>query len=164
MEIDNFSDKSQLESSSAAEKVNLESKVKNASDVSERPGTFRYSDANLGGEICTNTEAADSLQPVANAQVFRPDGTTETVGTARYTVDGNEAKVYPASVTAPNYGVESALLDEVGDRARVQGASKLTIFTPNGDSAAMTRWTSHGFQPAAEQNNNPAGLYLEKLL
>ena len=164
MEIDNFSDKSQLESSSAAKKVNLESKVKNASDVAERPGTFRYSDADLGGEIRTSTEGTESIQPVANAQLFRPDGTTETVGTARYTVDGNEAKVYPASVTAPNYGVESALLDEVGDQAQTQGVGKLTIFTPNGDSAAMTRWTSHGFQPAAEQNSNPAGVYLEKLL
>lgn len=164
MENYSFSDKSQLESPNAAEQMNLDNKLKNASDISERPGTFRYSDAKLGGEIRTSTEGTESIQPVANAQLFRPDGTTETVGTARYTVDGDEAKIYPKSVTAPNYGVETALLDEIGDQAQAQGASKLTIFAPNGDAAAQDHWRLHGFQLAAEQNNNPSGVYLEKLL
>jgi hypothetical protein len=140
----------------------FESRLKQAEDV--RPGTFRYSDSSLGGEVRTSTDNPGSAQSIAQAEVFRRDGSSDVVGTARYSVAGGEAKLYGGSVTAPNYGTEEALLDEIGDQARSQGADRLQVWVPDGDAEAAKRWSAHGFQPSGDRNPGAAGITWEKRL
>ncbi len=101
---------------------------------------------------------------INEAAQAHPDGTHETVGTARYAVSGDEARLYPASLTARNYGVESSLLDEVGQQARDQGATTLKVFVPDDASDGGQRWLQHGFHAGAERNPGAAGIDWERPL
>ena len=91
----------------------------------------------------------------------RPDGTSDVVGTARYTVAAGEATLDGTSFTAPNYGTESALLSEVSEQARAQGADRLRVWAPDGDSFAERRWQLHGFQPT-ERDPHARGIYWDR--
>lgn len=97
---------------------------------SARPGTFRYSDAELRGEVRTSVPQKGGFYSVTQAEVFRRDGTTDTVGTARYSVAGSEATLYSDALVAPNYAAEGALLQEVSVQARAQGADRLRVWLP----------------------------------
>lgn len=139
----------------------LENRLKQAEDV--RPGTFRYSDAGLSGEVRTSSENLGSVQSLAKAEVFRRDGTSDVVGTARYSVAGSEARLYSGSMNAQTHGVESALLDEIGQQARAQGTDRLSVWVPDNDTVAAARWSRHGFQ-SLERDPDAAGVTWEKRL
>jgi hypothetical protein len=140
----------------------LERNIKQAEDA--RPGTFRYSDASLGGEIRTSADNASGVQSLASAEVLRSDGSSDVVGTARYSVAGGEAKLYGGSVTAANFGVEEALLDEISQQARSQGADRLQVWVPDNDPDAGQHWGSHGFHRASERDPGGQGAYWDKRL
>ncbi len=144
------------------ETAQTEARLKDATEA--RAGTFRYPDAELGGKVHTSVDHPESVQPIAYAEVHRSDGTHETVGTARYTVSGDEARIYPASITARNFGVESSLLSEVGEQARAKGATTLKAFVPDSASDDGQRWLPHGFHPASERNPGAAGIDWERPL
>jgi len=159
MEIRDVSDNPEKMSQDAFDSRALERRVQEAEDV--RPGTFRYSDAGLGGEVRTSVDRQGGTYNVAKAEVYRPDGTSEVVGTARYSIAGGEAELQ--SLTAPNHGTESALLKEVGEQARDQGAGRLRVWVPDGDSTAASRWQRHGFQPL-EHDPDARGTHWQREL
>jgi len=64
---------------------------------------------------------------------------------------------------AQNHSTESALLDEVSQQARTQGADRLSVWEPDSNSDAGKRWSRHGFQPT-ERNPEAAGVTWEKPL
>lgn len=140
----------------------LERNIKQSEDA--RPGTFRYSDTHRGGEVRTSTDNSEGAQSQAKAELFRRDGSSVELGTARYSVAGGEAKLYGGSVIAQDYGTEDALLSEVGDQARAQGVDRLSVFVPDGDQTAAQRWSRHGFQPAIERDPGAPGVVWEKRL
>jgi len=140
----------------------LERNIKQVEDV--RPGTFRYSDTRLDGEVRTSTDNPQGVQSLAKAELFRRDGTSAILGTARFSVSGGEAKLYNGSVVAQDYATEGALLSEIGDQARAQGVDRLSVFVPEGDPTAAQRWSRHGFQPAQERDSGSPGITLEQRL
>lgn len=140
----------------------LERNINQVEDA--RPGTFRCSDARLGGEVRTSTDNPQGAQSLAKAELFRRDGSSDVLGTARYSVAGGEARLYGGSVVAPDYGTEEALLSEIGDQARAQGVDRLSVFVPDGDQTATQRWSSHGFQPAQVRDPDARGITMEKRL
>lgn len=140
----------------------LERNIKQAEDA--HPGTFRYSDTRLGGEVRTSTDNPQGGQSLAKAEVFRRNGSSDVLGTARYSVAGGEARLYGGSVVAQDYGTEEALLSDIGDQARAQGADRLSVFVPDGDQIATQRWGRHGFYPAQASDPGSRGITLEKLL
>jgi hypothetical protein len=83
------------------------------------------------------------------------------LGTAEYSVAGGEATLYDTRFTAPNYGTESALLKEISEQARAQGADRLRVWVQDGDSVAERRWLSHNFQPT-ERDPNARGVFWEQ--
>jgi hypothetical protein len=127
------------------------------------PATFRYSDAGLGGEVRTRTVSEGGIYSRAEAEVVNRSGEHKTVGTALYKVDGTDAYLAPDRVYASNYGVESALLSEVGQTARAQGADRLNVWVPDGDTSAEDRWRIQGFQPGA-RNPGAAGVHWQRPL
>jgi hypothetical protein len=76
-------------------------------------------------------------------------------------VAGGEVTLRGAYFTAPNHGTESALLKEVSEQARAQGADRLHVWVQDGDSAAEQRWLSHNFQPT-ERDPNARGVFWER--
>lgn len=161
MEFRDVSDNPEKMSKEAFDSRALERRVQEAEEV--RPGTFRYSDAGLGGEVRTSVEQQGGAYNVAKAEVYRPDGTSEVVGTARYSVAGGEAKLHGEQFNARNHGTESALVKEVSEQARAQGAGRLRVWVPDGDSSAASRWQRHGFQPL-ERDPDARGTHWEKQL
>ena len=159
MEIRDVSEKPEITGQESFDSRALERRLQEAEDV--RPGTFRYSDAGLGGEVRTSVEREGGLYSIAKAEVFRPDGTSDVVGTARYTVAAGEATLDGTAFTAPNYGTESALLSEVSEQARAQGADRLRVWVQDGDSVVEQRWLSHNFQPM-ERDPNAQGVHWER--
>lgn len=130
-------------------------------DPSSRPGTFRYYDMNMDGEVRTSVEQQGGIYDVAEAKVYHRDGTSEVVGTARYSVAGGEAQLHGEQFNARNHGTESALMKEVSEQARAQGAGRLRVWVPDGDSTAASRWQRHGFQPL-ERDPDARGVYWER--
>jgi len=131
---------------------------------SARPGTFRYSDAEqLGGEVRTSVPQRGGFYSVAQAEVFRRDGTSDVVGTARYSVAGSEATLDGRTFIAPNHGTEWALLKKVGEQAQAQGADRLRVWVPDGGQDAETRWLRRGFQPT-ERDPGARGVHWERPL
>lgn len=166
MEIHDGMDRPDRRMQEAQERQAIERRIRQAENVQQgdaRPGNFRYSDADLGGEVHTSANPEGGVYSAAQAEVFRPDGSRDTVGTVRYAVGGGEAKLYGDSMTAANYGTESALLSEVSEQARAQGADHLGVWTRDGDSAAERRWATHGFQPT-ERNPGAKGVQWQKRL
>ena len=161
MEFHNLQDKPELTDSGSIDKANLNRRMTDATDA--RPGTFRYSDSSLGGEIRTTSEGQGSVRALATATVFRPDGSSDTVGTVRYSVAGGEAKIHPDTLTAPNYGVEGALLDEVGQQAQMEGVNRLRVWLPDGNKDAENQWLGHGFH-STERDPGARGVDWEKPL
>ena len=159
MEIRDVSEKPEITGQDSFDSRALEQRLQQAEDV--RPDTFRYSDAGLGGEVRTSVAQEGGLYSIAKAEVFRPDGTSDVVGTARYTVTAGEATLDGTSLIAPNFRTESALLKEVSEQARAQGADRLRVWVRDGDSVAERRWQSHGFQPT-ERDPNARGVHWER--
>lgn len=158
-DVDDATDAGKVET---LDRHELERNIKQVEDA--RPGTFRYSDTRHGGEVRTSTDNPQGAQSLAKAELFRRDGSSDILGTARYSVAGGEARLYGGSVIAQDYGTEEALLSEVGDQARVQGVDRLSVFVPDGDQTAMQRWGRHGFYPAQASDPGARGITLEKLL
>ena len=125
------------------------------------PGTLHYSDGGLGGEVQTSVAQEGGLCYIAKAEVFRRDGTHEVVGTARYSVAGGDATLYDTQFSARTHGTESALLKEVTEQARAQGADRLRVWVRDGDSVTEQRWLSHNFQPT-ERDPNARGVFWER--
>ncbi len=161
MELKESTDKPKITDQDTNDKIELQRKLYEVSEA--RPGTFRYSDIELGGEVWSSAEDQESLQPIAKAEVFRRDGSSEVVGTVRYSVAGDEARIYPGAFNARNHGTEWALLSEVSEQARARGTTRLRIWVPDGDPAAEQRWQAHGFQPIG-RNPGAAGVDWEKPL
>jgi hypothetical protein len=161
MELSGPEDKFELIASGPLGKESLNRRMTDAADA--RPGRFRYSDSGLGGEIRTTSEGRGGVRALATAAVFRPDGSSDTVGTVRYRVAGGEARLQPDTLTAPNYGVEGALLQEVGQQAQMQGANRLWVWVPDGNGDAANRWQCHGFH-STERNPGASGVNWEKPL
>ncbi len=159
MEIRDVSEKLEIAGQDSFDSRALERRLQQSEDV--RPAKFRYSDAGLGGEVCTSVEREGGLYSIAKAEVFRRDGTHEVVGRARYSEAGGEATLYDTHFTARNNGTESALLSEVSEQARAQGANRLRVWVPDDDPTAERRWLSHGFQPT-ERDPNARGVHWER--
>jgi hypothetical protein len=155
-------EKSEMSPQESIDKFGAEKKLSDAKDIETRPGTFRPGGAELGGELRTHVEGAKSIRPMAVAELYRPDGSATAVGTAHFSVAGNEARVegfngdqHPA--------VTGAVLDEIGDVAREQGVNSLKVFVPDNDTDAAARWRSYGFHPT-DRNPGAAGIDWEKPL
>jgi len=159
MEFRDATDKPEITGQDSLDRQALERRVQEAEDV--RPGTFRYSDAGLGGEVRTSVDRQGGTYNVAKAEVYRPDGASEVGGTARYSVAGGEAKLHGEQFNARNHSTESALVKEVSEQARAQGAGRLRVWVPDGDSTAESRWQSHGFQPL-ERDPDAQGTHWER--
>ena len=160
MEIRDVSEKPEIAGQDSFDSRALERRLQQAEDV--RPGKFRYSDAGLGGEVRTSVAQEGGLYSIAKAEVFRPDGTHEVVGRARYSVAGGEATLYDdALFNARNHGAESALLKEVSEQARAQGTDRLRVWVPDDDPTAGRRWLPHNFQPT-ERDPNARGVHWER--
>lgn len=140
----------------------FESRLKQAEDV--RPGTFRYYDPNLHGEVHTSTDSPGGVRSVAKAELYQRNGSSASVGELRYSVAGGEAEIRGDFVRTPNHGVENALLDEVSQQARAQGIDRLRVWVPDGDTDAAKRWNTHGFLPTGERDPGAAGSYWENRL
>lgn len=162
MEFQEVSDFPDRHEKASLENKDLERLMKQTDDV--HSGTFRYSDANLGGEVRTSTDNPDSAQSIARAEVFRRDGSSNVVGTARYSIAGGEAKLYGGSVVSQDFGTDDALLSEIGDQARGRGIDRLSVYVPDNDQAAADRWSRQGFQPRNEQDSGLPGQFWEKRL
>jgi hypothetical protein len=156
MEFEDLIDKPEIPQHDSLDRLALERKLSEAEPA--RPGTFRYSDQELGGEVRTSLAQEGGLYAVAQAEVFRRDGTSEVVGMARYSVAGGEATLEPSRFTAANFGVEQALLKEIGEQAQVQGANWLHVWLPDDDPGAAQRWQSLGFLPG-ERDPGAAGTH-----
>lgn len=103
------------------------------------------------------------IYALAQPEVFHRDGTSEIVGTSRYSILDGEARLDSGHFFARTYGVESALLKEVGELARAQGAGRLLVWVPDGEALEAQRWQSHGFHPG-ERNPGAAGVDWERPL
>ena len=159
MEIRDVSEKPEITGQDSFDSRALERRLQQAEDV--RPGTFRYSDAGLGGEVRTSVAQEGGLYSIVKAEVFRLGGTSDVVGTARYTVAAGEATLDGESFAAPSHGTESALLSEVSEQARAQDAERLRVWVRDGDSFAERRWQLHGFQPT-ERDPHAQGVYWDR--
>jgi GNAT superfamily N-acetyltransferase len=171
MELRDITDKPEDSGTDSFDKLALERRLQRAKDVAPAEGdppdgdddpsaTFRYYDMDLRGEVRTSVSQEGGLYNVAQAQLFREGTPIDVVGTARYSVAGGEATLDHTTFNAPNHGTEWALLKEVSERARAQGAGRLRVWVPDGDATAERRWLSHGFQPA-ERDPNAGGVHWE---
>jgi GNAT superfamily N-acetyltransferase len=161
MESHDLTERPEITNRDALDRRALERKLQEA-DVA-RPGTFRYSDAKLGGEVRTSVVREGGRYDVAQAEVFRRNDTPRVVGRAPYTIADGEAKLRSTEVKAANYGVETALLNEVSERARAQGVDRLRIWVPDDDPSQAYRWQNHGFHPG-ERDPGAAGVSWERPL
>lgn len=159
MEFQDLTDKPEIAKRNSMDKLALERRLQEAEPA--RPGTFRYSDSELGGEVRTSVVREGGMYATARAQLFHRDEMPKIVGTARYSIARGEATLDSTDFIAPNYGTETALLSEIRDQARAQGASRLRVWIPDGDPAIAHRWQSHGFLPA-EHDPGAAGVYWER--
>jgi len=137
----------------------LDNRLQEAADA--RPGTFRYSDRALGGEVRTSVPQDGGIYSEAQAEVYRRDGSVDTVGTARYSVAGDSATIHNQPFVAANEGVKNALVSEISEQARARGATRLRGWAPDGDQDAVQRWQSLGFQPTQPDGGAP-GTYWER--
>jgi hypothetical protein len=135
----------------------LDNCLQDAADV--RPGTFRYSDQGLGGEVRTSVPQDGGISSVAQAEVYRRDGSVDTVGTARYSVAGDSATIHNQPFVAANEGVKNALVSEISEQARARGATRLQGWAPDGDTDAVQRWQRLGFQPTQRAPDAPGVFY-----
>ena len=124
-------------------------------------GTFRYSDQGLGGEVRTSVPQDGGIYSEAQAEVYRRDGSVDTVGTARYSIAGDSATVHNYPFVAANEGVKHALVSEISEQARARGATRLQGWAPDGDQDAVKRWQSLGFQPT-QRAPGASGVYWER--
>jgi hypothetical protein len=161
MEFQDLTDKPEITNRDSLDKLALERRLQEAEPA--RPGTFRYSDAELGGEVRTSVAQEGGIYALAQAEVFHRDGTSEIAGTARYSIAGGEATVDAAHFFAATSGVESALLSEIGEQGRAQGANRLRVWVPDGEAPPAGDWLRRGFHPG-ERDPGAAGVYWEKPL
>ena len=137
----------------------LDNRLQEAADA--RPGTFRYSDQGLGGEVRTSVPKDGGIYSEAQAEVYRRDGSVYTVGTACYSVAGDSATIHNQPFRAANEGVKNALVSEISEQARARGATRLQGWAPDGDTDAVQRWQRLGFQPA-QRAPGAAGVFWER--
>lgn len=159
MDIENHIERPEGAQAEAFDRRSLDNRLQEAADV--RPGTFRYSDQGLGGEIRTSVPQDGGIYSVAQAEVFRRDGSVETVGTARYSVAGDAATVHNQPFSYRNEGVKNALLSEISEQARARGATRLQGWAPDSDPDAAARWQRLGFQPT-QRAPGASGVYFER--
>jgi hypothetical protein len=126
--------------------------------------TFRCSNSDLGGEVRTSTAQEGELHSIAKAEVHRRNGTSDEVGRARFSVTDDEATLAhdDFSIT-PAYDTDPALLSEVSEQSRAQGAQSLRVWVRDGESHAEERWRHHGFLPG-ERDPGAAGVHWRKPL
>jgi len=137
----------------------LEKRVQEA--VEARPGTFRYFDKVLGGEVHTSVWRQGDIWTGVKAEVYRRDGSVQTVGTARYSVSGEGATIHNQPFVYANEGVKNALLSEISEQARARGATRLQGWAPDGDTDAAQRWQRLGFQPS-QRAPGASGVFYER--
>lgn len=137
----------------------LDNRLQEAADA--RPGTFRYSDQGLGGEVRTAVPRDGGIYSEVQAEVYRRDGSVDTVGTARYSVAEDSATIHNQPFGAANEGVKNALVSEISEQARARGATRLQGWAPDGDMDAVQRWQRLGFQPV-QRAPGAAGVYWER--
>ena len=68
MESPDLTDKPKITAQDSIDKIELQRKLQDAPE--SRPGAFRYSDMELGGEVRTSTDRQESFQPIATTEVF----------------------------------------------------------------------------------------------
>lgn len=160
MEIRDVTEKPEIAGQDSFDSRALERRLQQAEDV--RSGKFRYFDAGLDGEVRTSVVREGGLYSIVKAELFQDGTPICDLGKARYSVAGGEATLYDdVSFNARNHGTESALLSEVSEQARAQGANRLRVWVRDGDSVAERRWQSHGFQPT-ERYPQASGIYWDR--
>lgn len=159
MEFRDLTDRPETKSGDSLDRQALDRKLWQAEDA--RPGKFRYYDMELGGEVHTSVAQEGGLYSIAKAEVFRPDGSSDVVGTVRYTVAGSETILYGDTLVTPNYGTEAALLQEVSWQAQSKGAHRLRVWIPDGSPYAEKRWLRHGFLPT-ERDPGARGVHWQR--
>jgi hypothetical protein len=156
-----LTDKPKITGPDSPDKLALERRLRKAEEA--QPSTLRCYNMELGGEVRTSVTREDGLYSIAESEVPRPNGTSEVVGKAQYTLASGEATLDNTQFTARNYWVESALLRKVSEQASLQGANRLRVWIPDDDQGARTRWLRHGFQPT-ERDPGARGVYWERPL
>ncbi len=157
MEFRDVSEKPEITGQDSFDSRALERRLQQAEEV--QPSKFPYYDVELGGEVHTSVAREGGLYNVAQAELFQDGAPIRVLGTAEYSVAGGEATLY--DTYAPNHGTESALLSEVSEQARAQGADRLRVWVQDGDSVVEQRWLSHNFQPM-ERDPNAQGVHWER--
>ena len=160
MKIRDVSEKPEIIGQDSFDSRVLERRLQQAEEV--QPSKFPYYDVELGGEVRTSVAREGGLYNVAQAELFQDGTPIRVLGTVQYSVAGGEATLYDDThFTARNHGTESALLREVSQQARTQGADRLRVWVQDGDSVAERRWQLHGFQPT-ERDPHARSIYWDR--
>lgn len=141
----------------ALDKADLEQKIQEAN---EERGTFRAYDMNQNGEIRTTTSGSEGLYPEAQATLYGRDGEVRPVGTARYSIEMDEAKIYPDSFQTSDSQTENALLSEVSEQAQAQGVDKINVWVKD-EGGDPQRWARHNFHPT-DRDPGAKGVFWQK--
>ncbi len=141
----------------ALDKADLEQKIAQAN---QERGTFRSYDMKQNGEIRTTTSGKDSLFPEAQATFYGRNGEIRPSGSARYSIEMDEAKIYPDRFQASDLQTENALMSEISDNAQAQGVNKLTVWVKD-DGGDPQRWILHNFHPT-ERDPGVSGVFWRK--
>jgi hypothetical protein len=141
------------------DKADLEQKIQG---VDGEKGTFRFYDTEQNGEICTQSINREGIFRETHATFYGRDGKVQTIGTARYSVEMDEAKIYPEHFQALNGQTETALIAEIGEQAKAQGVNKISVWVKDSEVDPQ-RWARRGFQPT-ERAPGAAGAFWQKQL
>lgn len=141
----------------ALDKADLEQKIEQAN---QERGTFRSYDMKENGEIRTTTSGKDSLFPEAQATFYGRNGEVRPSGSARYSIEMDEAKIYPDRFQASDLRTENALMSEISDNAQAQGVNKLTVWVKD-EGGDPPNWIRSNFHPTA-RNPGASGVFWQK--
>ncbi len=156
MELPEYMDNLEM-SSKNLDKADLEQKVEQAN---QEKGTFRSYDIKQNGEIRTTTSGKDSLFPEAQATFYGRNGEIRPSGSARYSFEMDEAKIYPDRFQASDPQTENALMSEISDNAQAQGVNRLTVWVRD-EGGDPQRWMRHNFHPT-ERDPGASGIFWKK--
>lgn len=141
------------------DKTDLEQRIQQAN---QGRGTFRSYDMKQNGEIRTTTSGKDSLFSEAQATFYGRNGKLRPSGSARYSIEMDEAKIYPDRFQASDPQTENVLMSEISDNAQAQGVNKLTVWVKD-EGCDPQRWMRHNFHPT-ERNPGASGVFWQKKL
>lgn len=176
MRYTELSDEPEFPTRRHSDDLGMERRIQEAGNI--QAGTFRYFDPELDGEVHTSAIQAETYRServiqretvewsrltMVQAEIYQRDGTLRIAGTACYSISGDAAIVQGDRFIASSYGVESALLSEIQERACAYDLKRLLVWVPDEDADAAIRWQSHGFQPTQRLPGAP-GVYWEKPL